>query len=399
MPWAEPVGDNTWRVRYRRADGSKGAIPGFPDETAANVYIADMEVEQRKGTWIDPVAGQTTVAEFAPGWLDSLDIDQRTEENYRSFLNVHILPRWGSAALAEITNLEVRKWEKKLRASGLAKTTVDSILKFFALVLTDAAEEKLIAANPIQTRRRGRRRRSHHRTPRKVWAESDEVLQLADQVAAKYGAGGAVLVVTAAWTGARWGELVGLQRHNLHLYDDNTGNIVVDPDFGALHEPNKGPLFLGPPKTEESARTITLPPFLIILLRAHLASHRHRHVFVTPQSQLHRRSNFSRRAFRPAANGNLHIANPEIRLQPVKPGLTFHGLRHSHKTWMISDGVPQVAQSLRLGHVLADKVEETYSHVASAVEQRLLDALQTRWEKAVADSGAAPEETDWRSAA
>ncbi|WP_410603761.1 hypothetical protein [Amycolatopsis sp. lyj-90] len=173
----------------------------------------------------------------------------------------------------------------------------------------------------------------------------------------------------------------------------------MDPDFGALHEPNKGPHFLGPRETEESARTITLPPFLVFLLRAHLASHRHRHVFVTPQSQLHRRNNFSRRAFRPAANGNLSIANPEIRLQPVKPGLTFHGLRHSHKTWLISDGVPRVAQSPRLGHVLADKVEETYSHVASAVEQRLIDALQLRWAKAVADSGAAPEETSWRAAA
>ena len=36
---------------------------------------------------------------------------------------------------------------------------------------------------------------------------------------------------------------------------------------------------LGPPKTAESARTITLPPFLIRLLRAHLDRHDHPHVF------------------------------------------------------------------------------------------------------------------------
>ena len=239
MPWPEPAGDNTWRVRYRRDDGSKGAIPGFPDEKSADAYIADMEVEQRKGTWIDPTAGQTTAAEWGPGWLDSLDIDQRTEENYRSFLNRHILPRWGTTALADITNLKARTWEKKLRASGLAKTTVDSITKCFSLMLADDAHDKLIPANPIQARRRGRRRRTQ-RTPRKIWAEPSEVLHIVDQIAQKYGAGGAVLVVTAAWTGARWGELVGLQRHNLHLYDDNTGTIVIDPDFGALHEPNKG---------------------------------------------------------------------------------------------------------------------------------------------------------------
>jgi integrase len=144
---------------------------------------------------------------------------------------------------------------------------------------------------------------------------------------------------------------------------------------------------------------VTLPPFLVRLLRAHLATHNHPHVFVTPEKALHRRSNFSRRAFRPAADGNNHIANPEIRLHAVKPGLKFHGLRHSHKTWMIDDAVPEIAQALRLGHVLADKVQETYSHVARAVEQRLLDGLQARWDKATADSTTPPEQTTWRTAA
>ncbi|WP_116046415.1 tyrosine-type recombinase/integrase [Amycolatopsis palatopharyngis] len=396
MPWAEQSADTTWRVRYRRDDGTIGSIPGFPTSTAANDHIADMEVAQRHGTWIDPAAGRITVAVWAPDWLASLDIDQRTEENYRSFLTKHVLPRWGSTALADITNLQVRTWEKHLRASGLAKTTVDSIIKCFSLTLGDAADEKLIAANPIHARRRGRRRRAH-RTPRKVWAEPAEVLQIADQIARIYGPAGAVLFVTAAWTGARWGELVGLQRHHLHLVDGDTGFLVVDPDHGALHEPNRGPLYLGPPKTEESARTITLPPFLVPLLRAHLATHSHPHVFVTPNHDLHRRSNFSRRAVRPAADGNTHITNPAHRLHPIKPGLTFHGLRHSHKTWLIDDGVPEIAQALRLGHVLADKVQQTYSHVATAVEQRLLHGLQTRWNKALADNTTPPENTTWRT--
>jgi integrase len=34
----------------------------------------------------------------------------------------------------------------------------------------------------------------------------------------------------------------------------------------------------------------------------------------------------------------------------VKPGLTFHGLRHSHNTWMIDDGIMDVARARRLGH-------------------------------------------------
>ena len=91
-------------------------------------------------------------------------------------------------------------------------------------------------------------------------------------------------------------------------------------------------------------------------------------MFVSPRGELHRRSNFGRRALSPAVNGTLDQARPLVRLTPVKPGLTFHGLRHGHKTWMIADGVPEVAQARRLGHILGDRIQETYSHVAAEVE-------------------------------
>ena len=399
MAWVEQSGDNTWRVRYRRDDDTIGAIPGFTSSSAAQEYANDMESDQRRGTWIDPAAGQTTLGEFVDNndWLDSLDIDTRTADNYRSMLHNHIRPRWGDTALAEISNLKVQAWKKKLRAKPLAQVTVDGIVKLLSLILGDAADEKLIAANPIRARRRGRRRHSERRRE-KIWAQSDPVLRLADQIAAYYGPGGAVMVVTGGWTGARWGELTGLQRPNLHLFDDDTGYIVVDPEIGALHESGAGKLWLGPPKTDESARTITLCPFNVRLLRAHLATHTHRHVFISPDGDLHRRSNFSRRAMRPCADGNLTLDNPEIRLQPAAPGLTFHGLRHSHKTWMIEDAIPEIAQALRLGHVMGDKVRETYSHVAAAVEARLLQCLQDRWDKAVLNS-TVEFDTTWRQAA
>ncbi len=126
----------------------------------------------------------------------------------------------------------------------------------------------------------------------------------------------------------------------------------------------------------------------------HLAGHDHPHVFVSPEGQLHRRSNFARRAFRPATCGTLDRARTVLRLDPVRPGLTFHGLRHSHKTWMIADNVAEIAQSQRLGHTLKDKIQQTYSHVAVEVEDRLLQGLQDRWDKAVSNATDSP---DWRT--
>jgi hypothetical protein len=63
-------------------------------------------------------------------------------------------------------------------------------------------------------------------------------VHLADNTAALVGPWAAVLLITAAYTGARWGELAGLQRRNTHL---NDARIVIDPHIGALHETAASP--------------------------------------------------------------------------------------------------------------------------------------------------------------
>ena len=53
VPWTEPAGDDTWRVRYRRADGTKGAISGFPSATPPRTTSA------RCSTNNEPAPGST----------------------------------------------------------------------------------------------------------------------------------------------------------------------------------------------------------------------------------------------------------------------------------------------------------------------------------------------------
>jgi integrase len=178
-----------------------------------------------------------------------------------------------------------------------------------------------------------------------------------------------VLVITAAYTGMRWGELTGLARANTHLGD---GLIRIDPEVGALHEVG-GKLVLGPPKTADSARDVHLPPFLVQLLRQVLDGHDHDQVFAGAHGGYLRRSNFNRRTWTPAASGD-----PERGLPPVIAGMHFHDLRHTHKTWLIEDDIPEIAQAKRLGHRLPG-IRGVYSHVTPAMQQRITDALQTRW--------------------
>ena len=173
----------------------------------------------------------------------------------------------------------------------------------------------------------------------------------------------------STYTGMRWGELTGLARANTHLGD---GVLRVDPDVGALHEVG-GALYLGPPKPRESARDILVPPFLNDLLRTQLDSHDEDQIFTGERGGLLRRSTFSRRMWQPAVNGNPRRGHPA-----VLPGMHFHDLRHTHKTWLIEDDIPEVAQAKRLGHRLP-RVRGIYSHVTPAMNQRIIDRLQDRW--------------------
>lgn len=134
-------------------------------------------------------------------------------------------------------------------------------------------------------------------------------------------------------------------------------------------------------KTPAAVRAILLPPFLVDLLREHLASHDHEHVFVGRDSGLLRRSSFHRRTWRPALDGN-----PAKNIAPILPGMHFHDLRHTHKTWLIEDEVPEAAQAKRLGHRLPG-IRGIYSHVSAAVEQRLVDGLQRRWSTTAPHTG------------
>jgi integrase len=162
--------------------------------------------------------------------------------------------------------------------------------------------------------------------------------------------------------------------------------MVIDPERGALHEVN-GQFSLGRPKTAHSARTVELPGFLVGLLARHLDAHAHPHVFVTNRGEYPRRSNFARRALRPAADGTLDRTRCRLRWAPVATGLTFHGLRHSHATWMVADHIPAPAQAYRLGHALANPIEAVYSYIAPELHAHLIACLQQRWDQALAAVG------------
>jgi hypothetical protein len=70
------------------------------------------------------------------------------------------------------------------------------------MLLTDAADERLIPFNPVRRRRR-RGRRSRRAVPERIWATPEQVVRIAEQAGLLGGPTARLLIITAAWTGCR----------------------------------------------------------------------------------------------------------------------------------------------------------------------------------------------------
>jgi hypothetical protein len=80
--------------------------------------------------------------------------------------------------------------------------------------------------------------------------------------------------------------------------------------------------------------------------------------------------------------GRNHVERSEVCWMPICDGLTPHLLRHSHRTWLTEDRIPEVLVRERLGYELGG-VGARYTQVTNGMRAELLEALTARWEEAL----------------
>lgn len=396
MAYAERRG-KTWRVKWqtteRLPDGrfKEDSASGFRLKKAALDYGRAQEDAIRAGTWVDPERGKIPLDVYWKEWIEAQHVADSTLDRYSSYYRNHLGPRWGEEPIASIDALQVDKFKiMLLDEKRLAKDTANAIVELLGRMLTDAAFDRRISHSPVRPadRRRGERKGDQDDDKRVGMAISLEQLLA---ICGRLPSHSALLVLTTAFTGMRWGEAAGMRRRYLFLQpaEDGTpayGWYEIDKQVGALHE-EKGKLFFGPPKSRKT-RTVELPPFLVELLLQHLEE-------IPPEQDIlfpcstgtgYRRSNFNRQQWRPACDG-WPAKQPSRNHRgiegapPIVPTFRFHDLRHTQETWLQEDLVPKVARDARIGHYPKD-LEATYGHVTSAMKRQVLDVLETRWASA-----------------
>lgn len=112
--------------------------------------------------------------------------------------------------LGGMSSLAVQVWLKELGSAGYASGTVEVIRRLLSRMLADAVDLGVIEVNPVRCVRREVAARRDW-----VWVSPEEVLAAAANAAAVSTVGNGLMIVTAAWTGMRWGELAGLPREKV----------------------------------------------------------------------------------------------------------------------------------------------------------------------------------------
>ena len=181
-----------------------------------------------------------------------------------------------------------------------------------------------------------------------------EIIHLANLIDLRYRA----LVLTAGYTGGRFGELAALRIGHEGL-DLLRKKMTIQTTLTEV----RGHVTLGPPKTQAANRSVSLPRFIVDELAHHLENQSGDHVFTSPDGKPLRRHNFRRRVWVPG-----------VKAAGLN-GLRFHDLRHSHAAMLIAAGEHPKLISARLGHSTIRTTLDTYGHLLPGLDEAAADRL------------------------
>lgn len=345
------------KARFRDPHG-RSRSRTFDRKSDAVRFLASVETDMGRGEWIDHRDGQVRFDQWAVQHLGSkLHLRESGRARDESYLRNHVLPAFGTMRLGAISPIDVQTWVTELSRGPLAPRTVRECYRIFGSAMKAAVHARVIRESPCVGISLPRVEHEEQR-----FLTADEVRRLADAIEGRYSA----LILSAAFLGCRWGELVGLKRSNLNLLRREV-RIV-----GTLEEVNGSLRYVEDTKSSASRRTVSIPPFLVDALSRHLlAAQVNDFVFTASNGSLLRRSNFRRRSFKPA-----------LEKAELDRGVRFHDLRHTCAALLIAGNANPLEVQRRLGHRDIKTTLSLYGHLYADSDDRIASVLQGAFEGA-----------------
>lgn len=351
----------------------------FDKKTPAHRWLDNQKSAIDNGTWKHPeelaeeqrLAAERereaaiTFAQYAVPLVDGLELRTSTRKSYESYLHNHLLPKWGSTPLRDITTARVRQWvtiprqrsskvpdPSKLAPFASTKTR-SNVAALFKMIMATAVEDGIITRNPCP---RAMIHKGEPSTRQPYALTMGQLARLADEVPDYMRA----LVLTAGLCALRSGEARELRRRDLHLDEG-----YLDVERGVIGHGSS--IEIGPPKTAAGIRSITVPDTLVPVIEEHLR----RFADIGPDALVFPSRN-DPAVHMPERTLQLAIARSAERAG--LPETTPHDLRHTGLTLAARAGATTADLQARAGHTTPNMAMR-YQHTTIEAQRRIAQAL------------------------
>lgn len=271
-----------------------------------------------------------------------------TYKNKVSAIKNHITPFFGDFSVEEIKPITVRQWQTELlNSSGLKNTSISKLHIYLSAIFNFGIKFHGLQRNPV-------------RDCGSVGGKSDTMKFWTVDEFKKFSAAIKVqsypcyvMFNVMFWTGIRKGEAMALTPAD---FDKQT--LRINKTFSVVD----GEHIITTPKTRKSIRTIDIPPFLSEMVSEYI-----NRLYGIEASD---------RIFTLSRNTVRYHFLKAIELSGV-PLIRIHDLRHSHASMLISNNVPIIYISERLGHESVKITLDVYAHLYPESKAAIMDLLSS----------------------
>lgn len=335
----------------------------------AEVELAKFVTEVQNGLVID--GKSLKFSEFVDVWkrdYGSKELAPTTYKRYCRMLETRILPYFGHFYINKIRPTDIMKFYDLLekdtqlvRKKGnngsktkkpLSGKTILEHHRLLRAMLHKAVYWQLIVSNPadrVQSPKAKKPIRPHY--------DEDQTRILVDNLEKltgndiKY----RVAILLDIFTGARLGELVGLEWSDIDLK-----NGIININKSSQYLSQKG-VFTKSPKTESSIRDVAVPDFIVSLLEEYKLWYEEQKLicgdFWYESNRLFVQDNG-----KPIHPSTISKWFEKFVKQIGLPVINFNGLRHTNATLLIAQQVDVATASVRLGHAQITTTYNFYVH-------------------------------------
>jgi integrase len=325
----------SWRVRYRGPDGRERS-KAFARRRDAEAFEDEINIQLRRGDWIDPRRSQVKLADVWREYHDTgtQHLRATTRQNYRAGWR-NIEPYLGGWRLSKIEHADVAEWIADLSAAK-GPETVRQAHRVLCLVFDFAIQTRRLRLNPARGVRLPKRPPARER-----------ILTVAevDALARAMGTEGD-LVLAMAYLGLRWSELAALRVRDIDQTRRRVRVVERATEVG-------GRMDISAPKSTASRRQVAVPALLEPVLRDRVVGREPDElVFPAPDGGHLRNGNWRSRS------GWTRVTK-ELGLADVTP----HDLRRTFGSLARSAGADLRWIQRAMGHESINTTARIYAHL------------------------------------